>query len=304
MPSSTAMTARRWSSTSWWPSRTPGPSWAPSASAIRGTSPSRTSSEQRPQPRRGHAGLEVVEEHVVGVLGLREAVDVAVAELQVGGQRVAEAGVVGRRAGLLPGRLADGRGAAEVGGQRGGHAHRLLDVAAQRGDQADVVRVGVLLRRPRPQRVEQPAELRVAQLLVGERLQRRLVVAARGRAARRHHRVLVPEHQRLDPPEPGEQPRALVQGGELGRRGAVEALHRRARIGRSDRAIEASRSAKVRRQRCDGEDRPLLAVAEADGRALDLAGDRLRDEVGDAALAVDRGGQDDPGEHGPGAISA
>ena len=89
--------------------------------------------------------------------GVREARDVAVAQLEVARERVAEAREVGGRARLLPGRLAERR---RRGSSRRrasvGHAHGLLEVAAQHGDQADVVGVGVLARRPRLERVEQP----------------------------------------------------------------------------------------------------------------------------------------------------
>ena len=105
--------------------------------------------EQRPQLGGRQPGLEVVEQDVVGVLGGLEALDVAVAQLDVARQRVAEAREVRGRARLLPGLLAERVGVADLRRQRGGHADRLLVVAADGGEQAHVVGVGVLVGRPR-----------------------------------------------------------------------------------------------------------------------------------------------------------
>jgi len=55
---------------------------------------------------------------------------------------------------------------------------------------------------------------------MGDRLQGRRLVAAAGRAVGRHHRVLVPEQQRSDVTEVGQDRRALVQRGQLGGGGA------------------------------------------------------------------------------------
>ena len=104
--------------------------------------------EQRLQARGRHAGLEVVEQRVVGVLEAGEALDVAVAELDLALERVAEAGEVGGGARLLPGGLAVRGGAADLGGEARRDAHRLLVVAPELAQEADVVGVGVLRRRP------------------------------------------------------------------------------------------------------------------------------------------------------------
>ena len=116
-------------------------------------------------------------------------------------------------------------GAADLGGEARGDADGLLVVAPELVQQADVVGVGVLLGRPGLERVEQAAELGVGQPLVRDRLERRRLVAARERAVRRHHRVLVPEQQRVDVAEVGEDRGALVQRRQLGgRRGHLPAL--------------------------------------------------------------------------------
>ena len=176
--------------------------------------------QQRAQPGGRHRRLEVVEQDVVRVREALEAGDVAVAQLDLELERVAEAGEVGGRAGLLPGLLAERGGAARLGRQAGRHPHGLLEVAPQLAQQARVVAVGVLLGRPRLELVEQPAQLGVGQPLVRDRLERRRVVAAGGRAARRHHRVLIPEQERVDPLQVGQDRRALEERGQLGGCGA------------------------------------------------------------------------------------
>ncbi len=108
--------------------------------------------EQRPQLSGGEPGLEVVEQQVVGVLGGLEAGDVAVAQLDVALERVAEVAEVRRRARLLPGLLAERVGVADLGGELGRDARRLLVVVLDGGEQADGVGVGVLARGPRLER--------------------------------------------------------------------------------------------------------------------------------------------------------
>ena len=139
--------------------------------------------EQRPQLRGRHVGLVVVEQDVVAVLEAGEAVDVAVAQLDLALERVAEAGEVGRGPRLLPRRLAERRRAARLGGQAGRDAHRLLEVAPQLAQEAHVVGVRVLLGRPGLERVEQPAQLRLGQPVVRDGLERRRLVAAGARPA-------------------------------------------------------------------------------------------------------------------------
>jgi hypothetical protein len=172
--------------------------------------------EQRPQLRRRQPGLEVVEQDVVGVRGRLEALDVAVAQLDVARQRVAEAREVRGRARLLPCLLAERVGVAHLRRQRGGHAHGLLVVAADGGEQPHVVGVRVLAGRPGVERVEQPADLGVGQAAVADQLERGGVIGAGGRPARRHHRVLVPEQQRVDAAEVAQLRHPRAQRFQLG----------------------------------------------------------------------------------------
>ena len=178
--------------------------------------------EQRPQLGGGEAGLEVVEQEVVGVLGGLEARDVAVAQVDVARQRVTEEREVRRRARLLPRLLAEGVGVAHLRRQLGRDAHGLLVIAPDRGDQADGVGVGVLPVRPRREPVEQPPDLRVGELAVADQLERRGVVGAGGGAVRRHHRVLVPEQHRVDAAEVRQLGHPVLEGGELCGSGAHE----------------------------------------------------------------------------------
>ena len=221
--SSTSITARRWSPTSNGPEKTP---WLRACVAVaRGLADEVDErvaelGEQRLELGGGELGLEVVEQQVVGVLDGLEAGDVAVAELDVALERVAEEAEVGRRARLLPGLLAERVGVADLGGELGRHAHRLLVVAPDGGEQADGVGVRVLAGGPRLERVEQPPDLGVDQLVVGDHLERRRVVRAGGGAVRRHHRVLVPEQHRVDAAEIGQLGHPLLERGQLGGRGA------------------------------------------------------------------------------------
>ena len=172
--------------------------------------------EQRPQLRGRQPGLEVVEQDVVGVRGGLEALDVAVAQLDVARQRVAEVREVRGRAGLLPRLLAERGGVAHLRRQRAGHAHRLLVVAPDGGEHPHVVGVGVLVGRPRVEAVEQPADLGIGDAAVADQLERRGVVRAAGRPVGRHHRVLVPEQQRVDAIEIAQLRHPRLQRGQLG----------------------------------------------------------------------------------------
>ncbi len=191
--------------------------------------------QQRAQLGGRETGLEVVEQHVVRVGVALEARDVGVAQIDVAGERVAERREVVRRARLEPGLLALDLGAREVGGERGRHAHRLLEVAAQPADEPDVVGVGVLAVRPRLERVEQPAETGVGLARVDELGQRGAVLGAAVGAGRRHHRLLVPEQQAADRVEVAQLRCALAQRGELGGR-----AHRPARSYTSSSSASAS----------------------------------------------------------------
>ncbi len=149
-------------------------------------------------------------------MGLRvEALDVAVAQLELALQGALEAAEVGRRQRLLPGLEPERLRARDLRRQVLGHADGLLEVAPRPVDEPRLVRVGVLPRRPRLERVEQAAELRVGLARVENALERRGHLGPRSGAARRHHRVLVPEHQRAERLEVVHLRLALAQVDEL-----------------------------------------------------------------------------------------
>ena len=109
--------------------------------------------------RRLHPGLEVVQEHVVGLVVVVEALDVAAAEVEVvpqGRQELREVGLLAR---LHPDGHRERGGAAHLGAQLGGHPASLLPVAADDADQAGLVRVVVERLLVRCELVEQPAHL-------------------------------------------------------------------------------------------------------------------------------------------------
>ena len=95
--------------------------------------------EQRAQLGGGEAGLEVVEQRVVGVLEALEALDVPPAQLDVALEEVAEAAVVVGGARLLPGGLAERPRLRHRGGQLGRDADGLLVVAPRPVDEPGVV---------------------------------------------------------------------------------------------------------------------------------------------------------------------
>jgi hypothetical protein len=149
------------------------------------------------------------------VLEAGEAADVAVAEVDLVGERVAERREVVGRAGLDPGVLAECFGAGHLGGEILGDADGLLEVAADPPDQARVVGVGVLLGRPRLERVEQRAERRVGLARVDDAREGRGRLGAMLAAGERHHRLLVPEQQAGDRVQVAELPHVALERREL-----------------------------------------------------------------------------------------
>ena len=181
--------------------------------------------EQRAQLGRREARLEVLEQHVVGVLEALEAGDVALPQLDVALERGAEVLEVVVRERLLP-RVKAGRlRVRDVGGEVGRHADGALVVAPDPADEPRVVTVRVLALRPWLQGVEQAAQAGVGLARVDDALERRGLVGARRSAARRHHRVLVPEEQRTERVEVAQLGHAHPQGRKRGRAGG----HRSAR---------------------------------------------------------------------------
>ena len=161
-----------------------------------------------------HPGLEVVEEDVVGLVVVVEALDVAAAQLEVraqGGQELREVGLLPR---LHPDRHRERRGAGHLGAQLRGNAPRLLPLAADEPDQARLVRVvleRVLVRR---ELVEEPADLVGRERLVREPLERRQLLRPNTRSAGRHLHLLIPAEQRRRAVEIVDLADALLQACE------------------------------------------------------------------------------------------
>ena len=147
-----------------------------------------------------------------------EAGDVAVAQLEVAGERVAETAEVGRLARLEPGLLAERGGVRHLAGQLRRDPGALLEVAPDPVQQPRVVGVGIGSRRPRLERVEQPADRGVDELLVADPLERGRVVGAADGARAGHHGVLVPEQEREGGVEVDELGHAALEVAERGRR--------------------------------------------------------------------------------------
>ena len=128
-----------------------------------------------------HPGLEVVEEDVVGLVVVVEALDVAAPQLDVRaqcGQELREVRLLPR---LHPDRHRERGGAGHLGAQLRRHPPRLLPVAADEPDQARLVRVVVERVLVRRELVEQPADLVGRERFVRE-------TARASPAARRGHR--------------------------------------------------------------------------------------------------------------------
>ncbi len=153
--------------------------------------------EDRAHLGRLHLRLEVVEERVVGLVELAvEALDVAVAELEVLAQRRQEGGEVVALAGLDPDRDRERRRARHLRAQLGGDLARLLPVAAGDADQARLERVVLVLRLEGLELLEEPTDLGRGELVVGDAPERRELLGATGCSAGRHHHLLVPGEQR------------------------------------------------------------------------------------------------------------
>ena len=156
-------------------------------------------------------GLEVVEEDVVALLDVTEAVDVRQPQLDVPLERREEERVVRLRLRLHPHRTRLGRGTGHLRPEIGRNPNRLFVVPAREADQGSVVRVGVERLLQRPQLLEQPPCLVRAQQLVREPPEGRHVIRTVRRAGRGHHRLLVPGEQPRDPVEVGYPGQPLLQ---------------------------------------------------------------------------------------------
>ena len=172
--------------------------------------------EDRPHLGRLHPWLEVVEEHVVRIVVVVEALDVAAAEIEV----VAQRGEKLREVLLLPGLHPHGHcergGSRHLGAQLGRNPARLLPVATDDSDQAGLVRVVVEGLLERRQLVQQPAETVGGERLVRDPPDRGELLGADAAAAGRHLHLLVPGEQRLRVLEIGDLADAFLQVCERG----------------------------------------------------------------------------------------
>ena len=154
--------------------------------------------------RRLHAALVVVEQHVVGLVGLGEQLDVAAAQLHVVLEVRAERLEVVRRARQAPRHEALGAGLDDLRPQVGRDPHGLLEVLAGDADQRRVVGVRVERVLVRPQLLEQPPRLGRREDVVRDAVERGLLLTAGTRAGRRHHHLHVPAEDPADPIDVGD----------------------------------------------------------------------------------------------------
>ncbi len=143
-----------------------------------------------------HARLEVVQQDVVRLVVLVEALDIAAPQLHVRaqcGQELREVRLLPR---LHPHRHRQGRSTGHLGAQRRRNPPCLLPVPADVPDQAGIVRVVVERVLVRSELVEDPADLVGRQRVVRKTLERRQLLRTDARAAGRHLHLLVPAEQR------------------------------------------------------------------------------------------------------------
>src|SRR5829696_5598901 len=142
-----------------------------------------------------HAGLEVVEEDVVWLVVVVEALDVATPELDVllqGGQELREVRILPR---LHPDGHRERGGARDLGLELRRHAARLLPLPAHEPDQGSLVGVVVHRVGERSELLQQLSHLVGRQRLVGEAVERRQLLCAHACSAGRHLGLLVPAEQ-------------------------------------------------------------------------------------------------------------
>ena len=143
-----------------------------------------------------HPGLVVVEQRVVGLVVVAvEALDVALAQLQVVPQHGQEAREVVALSGLDPDGIAERRRARHLRPEVGRNLAFLLPVAAGDPDEARLEGVVLVLLLEARELVHEPADLRRDELVVRDPPERRQLLGADAGAARRHHHLLVPAEQ-------------------------------------------------------------------------------------------------------------
>ena len=141
-----------------------------------------------------HAGFVIVEQGVVGMVGLWEEANVAAGEVHHFGKVRLEDGIVGLGAGFHPALVRGGRDLGLLGHELGRDARPLIVLAARNLDEREFVRfgmVGIL------EFVKQFTHFCIREFFVGDLAERAHLLAARFRAAARHVGLLVPaEHGR------------------------------------------------------------------------------------------------------------
>ena len=172
--------------------------------------------EDAPDFLRRHVALVVVEDDVVRLVLYLEAVDVALAQIEVLPQDGQERLEVVRLARVDPHLVRERGGARHLGAQLRRHLARLLPVAGADADQARLERVVVLLLAPAAQVVEQPADLGRDELRVRDAPDRRHLLRPDRRALLGHHHVLVPAEESGGLDEIRDLGEALPQVVELG----------------------------------------------------------------------------------------
>ena len=185
-----------------------------------------------------HARLEVVQQNVVGLVVVVEALDVAATQLEVLAQRRDELREVGLLTRLHPDGHRQRAGAPDLALQLRRDTPRLLPLAANEPDQARLVGVVRLRLLERPEPVEQAADLVTGERLVREPAHRRELLRPNRRAAGRHLHLLVPGEQRRSRPEIRDLGDALLQLGERrlhGRQPTEPEAHGAALAGRAGR---------------------------------------------------------------------
>ena len=170
--------------------------------------------EDRADLGRLHARLEVVEEDVVGLVVVVEALDVAAPQLDVRAQRGQELREVRLLPRLHPDRHRERGGPRHLRAQLRRHPPRLLPVAPDEPDQARVVRVVVERVLVRRELVEEPADLVGGERVVRQPLERRQLLRPDTGAAGRHLHLLVPAEQRRRAVEIVDLADALLQACE------------------------------------------------------------------------------------------
>ena len=166
----------------------------------------------RPHLGRLHATLVVVEHDVVRLVADLEAVDVALAQVEVlaeHGQERREVVVAPRR---HPDRVRERRRARHLRTQVGRNLARLVPVARRDTDEARLERVVLVTGAEVAQVLEETADISRDELRVSDPADGCELLRANGRAAARHHHLLVPAEQRRGLPQVLRSPRGAAAG--------------------------------------------------------------------------------------------